>query len=41
VPWFFLLPSGIVVLFAIHRLLAKPVDEPAPAKQPDPKMPAI
>ena len=41
VPWFFLLPSGIVVLFAIHRLLAKPVDEPASATQPDPKIPAI
>ncbi len=26
VPWFLLLPSGFVVLFAIHRFLAKPVE---------------
>ncbi len=29
IPWFFLLPSGFVLLFAIHRLLGKPVDEQA------------
>ena len=28
VPWFFLLPSGIVVLIAVHRFLGKPVDHP-------------
>ena len=26
IPWFFLLPSGMVVLVAVHRLLGKPVD---------------
>ncbi len=41
VPWFFLLPSGIVVLIAIHRMLSKPVDDPEPAKQANPKAPAI
>ena len=30
IPWFFLLPSGIVVLVAIHRFLARPVDTTAP-----------
>jgi Na+/H+ antiporter NhaC len=28
VPWFFLLPSGIVVLVAVHRFLGKSVDHP-------------
>lgn len=26
IPWFLLLPSGFVVLIAVHRLLAKPVE---------------
>lgn len=41
IPWFFLLPSGIVVLVAIHRMLSKPVDDPEPAKQADPEVPVI
>ena len=41
VPWFFLLPSGFVVLVAIHRMLGKPVDEPAPATAPTPEIPPV
>jgi Na+/H+ antiporter NhaC len=29
-PWYLLLPSGAVVLVAVHRFLGKPVDQ-APA----------
>ncbi len=33
IPWFFLLPSGMVVLVAVHRLLGKSSEEPeAPAE---------
>ncbi len=41
IPWFFLLPSGFVVLVAIHRMLGKPVDEPAPATAATPDVPSV
>jgi hypothetical protein len=41
IPWFFLLPSGFVVLVAIHRMLGKPVDEPEPESAPAPELPPV
>ncbi len=41
IPWFFLLPSGFVVLVAIHRMLGKPVDEPEPVSAPAPEIPPV
>ena len=41
VPWFFLLPSGFVVLVAIHRMLGKPVDQPEPVSTPAPEIPPV
>ena len=41
IPWFFLLPSGFVVLVAVHRMLGKPVDEPEPVSAPAPEIPPV